>query len=80
MPPIYVMNYDYNEDRCNICGERYSTDVDPFEMGPGRYKAYCACTAKLEQEEADRAKGSYKDYSYSQTTLGDLLKLKLEKK
>jgi len=74
----YYDDHDYDEDRCPICKEVYEVDVDPFTWGPGRYKSYCACTAKLEKEEAEGARGHRRDLTYQTPTLGDLLEQRMK--
>jgi len=75
------MGYYYcdENDRCPECGEIIETEIDPFaSFGEGRYKAYCGCTAKMEQILADRAKGSRKDLEYRQPTIGDILEQQMK--
>lgn len=61
-----------DDDICPTCGEEIDIDINPFEWGPGRYRASCKCQREFDAVVNAEEGASYKDGGFS-STLGDQL-------
>ena len=70
--------YMLEQDTCNICGEKITVEFNDFSTGfVDRYSSYCGCTKKEEGERLAGQRTRYTD-SFTQPTIGDLLRDKRE--